>query len=767
MPRALLLLAGALCLLLPSIAAAAKRPNTNDLLQIRAPEVRGEAKAHPHVNVLVSFGTTEDGLPADPATFRARLGGADITREFQDVLEGSTVVGKRARIEKARLKLGRRRANRMRFSVYAVDAGARGRTPRDVDRVRFRAVDASNTPPAAKITEGLRSFQPGVPFTLDGSQTVDPDDDTFTLTWDFGDGTVVEGKTATHTYRDFADRTVRLIARDGGTNPDGSESEGVAVATLLATPLLPDGALPGTVQIGIQEGTLEFGVVPLGSAAQRTLVIRNTDTRESRHVVARLVSDVADFVVQPGIVDLGPEGRAEMTVTYAPTAVGHAHVFLTFAMAADNRQSLRVLAHGFGGGAGGTGPTHAAIPVYYTEAPANVFGVAVRAIRPDGTRVTVDSTVHACQATTGGFSSGDTCLLDADCAANGGTCQSTGICFGGIRDRQGCATVADCPNGTCSSAQLFDTVELCGDGAGGVFLLSDEGTFTDPTASDNELTATLLRIDVDADANTLGSTILDRVVSDTTRIACDGLVDGRAYLAEFRTDPDATTCSDKELLVGVNKRNGGTRTLLPRVDSATGIDCRIDDYDPVAHLEVSRDAREAFAAFESRGVWRLLPTPRQFVLPESFLGGVRPAVSPHEIFRIHPDGSLVLIATGGGKAGGLVNVYRLSDAQITGNPLPVSGLTPCASVQLPTNAIPDVTVPFTSVLGFAAGPSSPGSRDATLLVSATATSSKLGDVLQNGLNAVRATMSFSLPADSPSCALGSIVALEAFEQLTF
>jgi len=779
MARALIFLAGALCLLLPGTSASARRPNANGLVQVVAPATRGEARAHPHVNVIVRFGATEDGVPADPATFRARLGGADITAEFGDIVEAGGIVGKRAQIVKDRLRVGRGRTNRMRFSASALAApgraSGRGRALRDVDRIRFLVTEGANTTPVAKLADGPRSFRPGVPFTVDGSQSFDPDGDPITIAWDFGDGTVLDGPTATHVYQEFADRIVRLIVRDGGANPDGSPSESVVAEAFLAEPVLPEGVDPGSVFVDSQTG-LEFGVVTPGTTAQRTLTIRNLDEREGRRVIARIFSDVPAFVFDPDLVDLGPGAEATVTVSFAPATVGHQHAIVSLVFAAENRQSLRVLARGYGGAGAGTGPTLAATPVFYSEGLPNVFGLALHGIRPDGSRFTVDSSVHTCQATGGGFSSGDVCLTDADCAANGGICQQSGTCFGGPRNREPCASVGDCPSGSCSSAQLFDTVDLCGDGVGGLFLLSDEGTFSDP-AVDNELSATLLRIDVDAAGATTGKQILDRVVSDTTKLACDGFrpeENGRVYVAEFRTDPNAPfSCvrSDKELLVGVNKRTGGTQTVMSRIDAATGLrDCE-DDFDPVTHLEASREvrpnvARPIFAGFESRGVWRILPAPLQFVLPETYVGGIRPAVFPHESFRLHPDGSLVLIATGGGRAGGLVNVYRLTESQVLGNPLPVSALTPCASVQLPTNLLPEQTQGFTSVLDFAVAPAAAGGRDATLLVGAATGSPRLGEVLGRKLQ-VRVTVAFSLPADSPECSLAGLVALEAQEQLTF
>lgn len=761
-----------------SATAAGRRPSTEGLVQVVAPPARGEAVAHPHVNVILRFGTTEDGVAADPSTFRVRLGGTDISQEFTDVVQNGLVVGKRARIDKERLRIGRGRTNRIRCSVFAKGSGprARGRPVRDVDRIRFRVVEGPNAPPTPKLAEGPRTFRPGAPITLDGSKSFDPDGDPVTISWEFGDGATAEGEVVAHAYEGFVDRLVRMIVRDGGVTPSGAPSESVLETLLVAEPVLPEGMAPGTAFVDSETG-LEFGVVPPGTVGERTITIQNLEETEGHLVLARIVSDNPAFVTEPTTVTLAPGARASVTVRFAPTTEGHQQATLAIILAAANRRLLRVLAHGYAGNAAGTGPTLAAVPAFYTEYSRTVLGMTLVGIAPDGTRFAVDNNVYSCQAPPGTFASGDACLSDTDCAANGGTCQRNGICYGGARDRQPCTAAAECPGGLCSAAQLFESVDLCNDGAGGLYLLSDEGTFTDPNPDpDNELSATLLRIDVDPGRNTTGKRVLQRIASDTTKIACDGFRPedgGRVYVAEYRSDPDPPVrCvrTDRELLVAVNKRTGGRQTVMPRIDAATGLrDCE-DDFDPVTHLEAARERLGSsqppvFAAFDSRGLWRIFPVARQFLLPEHYVPG-QPTVFPHEQFRVHPDGSLVLVATSGGTTGGVVNVYRLTEAQVTGNPVQLSSLVPCGAISLPTNAIPEETQGFTSILGLAVGRSSTGGRDATALVSVATTSQRLADALGSRLQ-TRATVAFNLPADTAACTPLGPVALELFEQLTF
>jgi hypothetical protein len=72
--------------------------------------------------------------------------------------------------------------------------------------------------------------------------------------------------------------------------------------------------------------------------------------------------------------------------------------------------------------------------------------------------------VHQCQTPLNGPGTGDVCLEDADCAANGGTCPATSVKF--ARRRAGPVQHQDdCPGSYCPSALPFD-IDMCGDGAG-------------------------------------------------------------------------------------------------------------------------------------------------------------------------------------------------------------------------------------------------------------------------------------------------------------
>src|SRR5207249_4826440 len=111
----------------------------------------------------------------------------------------------------------------------------------------------------------------------------------------------------------------------------------------------------------------------------------------------------------------------------------------------------------------------------------------------------------------------------------------------------------------------------------GLYLLSDEGTFTDPNPNDDtDISVTVMRIQFDANGNQTDAAILRRTSAETTQMACDGVSaadGGRLFIAENRAATLAPECFRDELeqLIVTRKSNGSSPPpLLPRIDAVEG-----------------------------------------------------------------------------------------------------------------------------------------------------------------------------------------------------
>src|SRR5439155_24694403 len=171
-----LLIAG---LAAPAVAARVDRKN---LIQVISPSVRGSVPAHPFVNLIVSLGHASNGVDADPASFRARLNGRNITKLFEDVGDGTTVTGKRAAVDSPLFHEGK---NRLRLEVRSLPfkSGHHMRAVRDVDQLRFRASAAPDQPPHAQAFATDTVGGLGLPIQFNATESTDPDLDKLTYHW--------------------------------------------------------------------------------------------------------------------------------------------------------------------------------------------------------------------------------------------------------------------------------------------------------------------------------------------------------------------------------------------------------------------------------------------------------------------------------------------------------------------------------------------------------------------------------------------------------
>jgi PKD repeat protein len=744
-----------LTLLAPSTDAVAGKTKKlkNSLLSVVEPHPGEPANAHPFVNVIVTFGRLADFTPADPATFKARMGRDDVTSWFTPTFGGNGAqTGVRGTIPAERVKLGRRKRNVIRLSIQAVRF-EKGPRVRDVDRVRFGAIEGPNQRCTAEADVDTDIIVPGVEIGFTGSKaSSDPDRDELTYQWTFGDGGTSTEADPTHVYDvQTGDVTATLTVSDG-------QDTCTSTVTLEAVPALDPGKTPGELFVE-SETALEVAAVDVGATGSKTFTLKNLDEADTSQVRIRVATTDPAFTMSETSITLGPGESHEVSVVFAPTGPGHRHARISLVANASNRQAVSLFTHGFGGASSGAGPTFAADTMFFTEPAPGLLGLGTYAYTPDGGRIFVDNGVHTCSVPGGGTGNGDFCVIDQDCAANNGTCSASSTCVSGDNSGQPCTVPNDCPNGFCPAYILFDPVDFCSDGSS-LFLISDEGSFTDPNpAPETERAVTVMRMDYEPDGTVTKRDILARTTTETAHIACDDFQTnqgGGVYIPEYHEVPDQGTCfrSDREALLRLGKAAGAQQVITPRIDAYEGLgDC--DDLDPVMQLETSPDASQMLAGFESGGLWQIRPTPIFF------------SADITEQFQIHPDGSVLFASTTDSGSTGFVNLYRITKDQVQSGPLPYSALVPCGSLPVPNNTLRDA-IGRTVVFSLAATRNAPGSTDATALVSFVSSSGpsptipSLFKVVSQALT-VRGTIAFSAPANTTTCSPLGVVMLDAQE----
>jgi len=741
------------CLLMAPTAHA-RRDKFDDLMRVVTPVNKGTAAAHPHVNLIVLFGRTPDGVAADPATFKAKLNGEDVTDRFTEVTasEFGGEQGLRAAIDPSALRVGGGN-NKLNLSVRSVPfpRGKRTKTGRDKDRLRFVAEEAENQPPVVSATADTDIIFPGLPVQFDGSASADPELDALTFAWDFGDGGTAAEPEAAHTFGQVAGETsVTLAVSDGGTTSQ-------TTITLQGEPPLDPDRTKGILQVS-SSAALEFGGVPVGQTGERILTIANLDATVTSQLKVQAEVRGTGFTLDPTELDLGPSETAEITVTFAPAAGGHADAKIALVASASNRSAVSTIAHGFGGtaAAGSSGPSLAARTAFYSQLDLTLRGLAVHGLRPDGTRFFADNGVNTCVVPGGGSGTGDACITDADCATNGGTCARSAVCSGGPNAGQACATHADCPQSLCPSYMLLDPEDICADASGNYFILSEEGSFTDPNFNaETEQAATLLRVTLDANDTPIQKQVLDRPTEETTNMACDAIAPasgGRVFLAEyFNVDLAACFRTEREAFTSLRKSNGTRQVLLARLDSVQGIDECNDIEDASAGLASSRDGSIVYASFDVGGAWRVRPTPLAFLtnLPDA------------ELLDVHPDGALIYTNASDSGTEGRINIHKISAGRVSTGPLPLAGLTPCATLTVPNNG------GRTFVQGLAVDGTADHPTDGLILVSFLTSAGGVSGVLGNELR-VRGVAAFRAPSSpDDTCTFEGLITLEPVEQLSF
>jgi RHS repeat-associated protein len=119
-----------------------------------------------------------------------------------------------------------------------------------------------NRPPVAQV-RGPYSGLIGTAVTFDGSLSSDPDHDTLTLTWDFGDGATGTGSTPSHTYSTAGTFAINLTANDGRGGVQTASTTATIAATPAATPTST--ATPALSAIPVTTPTVTAAATPIAT----------------------------------------------------------------------------------------------------------------------------------------------------------------------------------------------------------------------------------------------------------------------------------------------------------------------------------------------------------------------------------------------------------------------------------------------------------------------------------------------------------------------
>ena len=157
-----------------------------------------------------------------------------------------------------------------------------------------------NQPPVADLVANITLGEAPLLVSFDGSGSSDPDDDTLSFSWDFGDGATSQDPTVDHTFQVAGLYSVQLMVEDGA----GKSTTASTLITVTAPPVSVAGVEFDVEQVTVAQNTtatLSYQVLPMDA----------TDQAVSWQVADPLIAQVNGEGLLTGI----SEGTTMVTVT--------------------------------------------------------------------------------------------------------------------------------------------------------------------------------------------------------------------------------------------------------------------------------------------------------------------------------------------------------------------------------------------------------------------------------------------------------------------
>ncbi|WP_298313480.1 cellulase family glycosylhydrolase [uncultured Aquimarina sp.] len=123
-----------------------------------------------------------------------------------------------------------------------------------------------NLPPTARFTSNIISGDAPLTVSFDGSTSSDPDGDTLTFNWNFGDGTTATGESISHLFTDFGEYQVVLTVSDGTLSDTetltitvNDPDTNIPVVTANISTDVTDGIAPAIINFDASGSTVSDG----------------------------------------------------------------------------------------------------------------------------------------------------------------------------------------------------------------------------------------------------------------------------------------------------------------------------------------------------------------------------------------------------------------------------------------------------------------------------------------------------------------------------